>query len=453
MPSPQKSATAGSARTAKRNRVETPEVKEIVRTGGWSIGSLFLDPETFLAKKEKRPAKLNFLELEELTADSQVAAALAMIVMPTLALKYRITIADERKQKDRPLTKNVTRALDKIYPDLLGSMMTALPYGFSAMEKRWYYTRDGWWWWKPFLQCPPRQTWIRRNQNDFDGFAQGLQDKVDNPKVEADKAFIFTNDKNFVFGNMYGRPRTWAAVRPAWIKKHIERFASVYYEQSAQPMKEGRAPTRATRIDGNGVPTVIDGQLWLKEEVIDKIAAGATGYTLPADRDERGNFIWDIINKELQKTGMDWTEFMRYLDVSIGRGMLIPDLTGFQNAQDTGSKAMSQQHGSVFWTMQTGLFANIRWHFNTYLLPQFMAYNYGPNAPEATWDYEPLSPEIVTWLQSTVDRQIAAGRVEVDVEELSDRLGIGIEKIEQVPGLGPIKPTNIPEDGKKNTPK
>jgi DNA polymerase/3'-5' exonuclease PolX len=52
-----------------------------------------------------------------------------------------------------------------------------------------------------------------------------------------------------------------------------------------------------------------------------------------------------------------------------------------------------------------------------------------------------------------VDRQIAAGRVEVDVEELSDRLGIGIEKIEQVPGLGPIKPTNIPEDGKKNTPK
>ena len=397
--------------------------------------------------KEKRPSKLNFDEWEELAADPQVVACLALVKLPIQALNWKVFCAAEKDQTNKPITTFVEETLGDVWDALIADMLMAMDFGFATLEKRWYQDSQGFWKWKTFLPVNPRQVEILRKGNEFNGFKQ----KGNENPVPADKAFIFTNDKSQVFGNLYGRPRSYGSYNPAWLKRHILRFAAVYYEQSSQPTKEGRAPALAEKVNPDGTSTQIDGLKYLYDEIISKITVGKTGYVLDSARDENGQYIWDVVNKELRKTGADYVDFARYLDVMIGRGAVVPDLTMFQN-METGSRAMSESHGEIFWTLECGSLTAIRRHVKQYAIDQLIRYNFGPDAPRATWEYEPLSPTTVQWLKGVVDRKIASGEATVDTDELATRLGIGINKTIAKP-TPTTKPTNIPQDGADNKPK
>jgi hypothetical protein len=430
----------------------TPETVEYGRVGGWSFNYM-LDPGSWLGRREKRPGKLTYDDLEDLLTEPQIAQGMALAKMPILAMNFKV------RCKDKEIKKNLEEAIGRIWYTLSSQSLTALDYGYSAQEKRWEQDSKGAWWWTDFLPITVRQCWIKRYKNSFDGFTQGRSDAPPGSglvvKIPVEKSFVFTNDKAEVFGNLYGRPRTYGAYLPAWMKKHIRRFCAVYYEQSAQPMKQGRAPTRALAYnpETNGT-TPIDGQKWLYDNVIEKLVAGNTGYTLPSDRDERGNYLWDIVQQELaNKTGADWIEFLGYLDVQITRGILLPDLAIAQTRNDAGSRAMSESHGEMFWMMQAGLLSNLRSHINLYLIPQWLYFNYGITDPYfATWEYEPLAPKTMTWLQEIVNRQVQAGTLEVNVDELSDRMGIGMERVTPPsPGMGGAGGKDLPIDGTRQS--
>jgi len=130
------------------------------------------------------------------------------------------------------------------------------------------------------------------------------------------------------------------------------------------------------------------------------------------------------------------------------RGIFVPDLTIFQHSQ-AGSRAMAQAHGDIYWELEKSLLEDIKGAVDAFLLPQIVAYNFGPDAPACSWEYEPLSPAMVEWLKRLVDRMVQRGSAMPDLEELQNRLGIGIE-VMAVPS-----PTDDPkkEDGDKDGPK
>lgn len=429
-----------NARLWLASKIAPPSTQEIVRIGP---SRLFGAMDILGAGDEPRPPGIDFDQLRMIEQEPQAAISLALVQMPIVAVNWRIS-----SQSDA-VAKATDEALRAVWLPYITAILQSLPFGYMGVEKRWKYNHGRWVWDEP-LQVKPEDIYIKRNGNSFAGFWQGKG--PDRPFVPAAKAYVFSHDRAKVHGNMYGRPRTYASLQYSWVKKHIMRFTSLYYEQTAQPMMEGRAPANFQRVKADGTPETVDGMGYLYDEVITKLTAGKKGYVLTSTRDDKGNFIWDIIQKELTQRGVDYIKFLEYLDIMISRGIVVPDLMAFQNLR-TGSRAMSSSHGEVFWVLECGLLDQIKWSLENHLIRQFIDYNFGVTAPDAFWDYEPLAPETIQWLKEVIDRMVAKGTATVDLAEVSNRLGVKISEVTPpAPIVGP-RPTKIPEDGRKNKPK
>jgi hypothetical protein len=396
------------------------------------------------SKGEPNPLHLNFDDLEEMATDPQVEISLALVRLPMIALNWTVTCFESEE-----IQKFVDENLRKIWVPLMANSLMALDYGFSAQEKRWEQNSRGQWVWKSFLSTRQRNVDLLRVENDFDGFKQTdvpLSETTGKGRVQADKAFVFTYDRARAWGSNYGRPRTFASHSPWWMKRQIRRFTGIYYERGAMPLMEGRAPTIHRVQASDGSTEELDGLKFLYDEIIKKLSADKNGYVLPSQVDDNGNKLWDVVPKETSQRGIDYIKFMEYLDLAISRGIVVPDLMAFQNLR-SGSRAMSQSHGQTFWKLQCGLADMFKADLEMYAIRQLIDYNFGPDAPSAFWEYEPLSPEVVQWLKELVDRMVAKGTAVVDLEEVSERLGIGVEKATIPPTQPPLR---TPTDGRNN---
>lgn len=378
-------------------------------------------------ENERRPAELDYAQLEDMTNAPQIAGCLAMIKLPIVAIDWRISCRD-KGNKEIPTA--VHESFARIWRHFIRATLPGLHFGWSFQEKRWEM-RDGLWQWKPFLSIHPRELEIKRRGNDFYGVKQitsGVRERL----VRAEKAFVYTHGEQF--GNMYGKPRTWGAYKPWWIWRHMIRFTATFYEDAAQPLQEGRVPAQVDRIV-DGVRKKVDGLQYFLDEVLNKLGAGKTKYVLPSERDDKGNYLYDLLYKETQKRGIEWIDFLAYLDVMMSRGMLMPDLAIFQSRR-TGARAMAQTHSEMFWAAQEGLIDEIKGFIDTYIIRQFIDYNFGIDAPDCFWEYSPVSPETVTWLKMLVERMVSGNTVRPDLNELEDRLGIPLEEVEAPQGEG-----------------
>ncbi len=413
-------ARALFARRSGKRAAQTlaPDTGEYMRTGGNSLFTI-RDPVTGY-EQERQPGALTYSEMEEMASEAQVAACLWVIKLPIYAIDWRISCEDEANTE---IPSFVESALRRIWQPLVRNTFSALDYGWSFQEKRWEQ-RDGRWVWRPPLSVHPKELKILRDGNDFAGVKQTGQAGKSPPLVRAEKCFVYSHD--MPFGNLYGRPRTWGAYKACWMKKHILRFAGVFYERTAQPLVEGRAPeTVTTRI--GGTPKQVDGLNFILQNVLQKLSAGQNLYALPSGRDSDGNYEWDVVLKEVQKSGADYIAFLNYLDVMISRGIFVPDLAAFQNAQ-VGSRALGEAHGDVFWQSQLGLIDDFKGHIDLFLLPQIITYNFGADAPRCYWEHQPLSPSTVAWLKQLVMLMVRGNVVRPDLQELEDRLGVSLKE-------------------------
>lgn len=400
-----------------QSSIGIPSTSEITRVGG---GTILSDMKSIQA--EHRPSAITLQELEDMSADPQIAAGMALIKMPIAAVDY--TIACENPD-EKEIPAFVNQCIRKIWQPFIRNALTALDFGFSAQEKRWKQDSDGRWVWRTFLSLHPKDVELLRKGNDFFGFRQ--RSRSGQEPVPAEKSFLFVNDMKF--GNLYGTPRTWGAYNPWWLYKHLRRFAAVYFEKTASPLLEGRAPAQALVYKADGTTDQIDGMAKLYNEVLAKLGADTNKYVLDSTRNEQGQFLWDVILKELSPGhGLSYIRFMSYLDVMKTRGMFVPDLTMFQ-LSDVGSRAMSQSHGEIYWALQAGLLGDLKGYIDLYLIDQLVRYNFGEDAPACFWEYQPLSPDTIEWLKRLVDRMVQSSVVLPDLQELESRLGIRLTQV------------------------
>jgi len=365
------------------------------------------------------PDSLTTNVYRQMTFDAQIRAGLTVLKLPVQTANWEI------KCKNKEITDLIYNNLIQWWDLFMTSLLTAVEFGYSAFEKRWK-EEDGKYLYRHPLDLYPDSVKIKQNAKtgDFDGIIQQVsyvtQEEV---TIPATKSFIFTNMKGESFGNLYGISKLKAAYKFWYAARYNYDFANTFFETFSSPLVKGFAPkgTQDIRDDrGNktGETSNIDAMMGIIANLRTRSAA-----TLPWTPDKR----WDIEFMEAKRTGADFVDYIRYLDLMKIRAMFVPDLI-FGHGGERGSYALGKVHYRVFLKSVDGMLSAVKFHLDRYLLPQLVEYNFGPNADQAEWIFEPPSKEDRETLETVFTELVKDGAINPDIDTMAERLGIPMPK-------------------------
>ncbi len=175
--------------------------------------------------------------------------------------------------------------------------------------------------------------------------------------VGPERVALFTHAKDDNFGRLTGYPNFNNSFIPWWDKSAIGMYANNYFETKGDPSMVGRASLDAIR-DSDGVDR--DG-LSFMAGILRSIKSGA-GVVLPSDRDENGNYKYDVSFLTAEKVGDQFESYLRYKGEQILQGQLVPPRVGGAHA------------GSGLGTKDAGVQADQHAEFQEAILKDFFDY-------------------------------------------------------------------------------
>lgn len=393
-------------------------------------------------------------KLEQMQRDPILAFALMFIRVPLIRAPWYI------KSEDPQRAAFIDNALRRIYGRFVLSYTNCLAYGYSPMVKRfetivpdWKYVNtkdsearsfDVWEdktveaiVWKPFLSLNPRYATPRWNaKGEFNGIDYSilpsnsvfnfLPTENSKTKIPVDWSMWAVNEKDSVFGSIYGYPRLGYAYRFWWSYWYKFGLADRAYEKWADP------PVMVWHPSSDGVGTdgedVDFGSAAL--ETAEKIRSGAN-VAIPtslamAGLDERGTQVkeWDIQQLESQ-TNFDALDSMfKYLDIQKLRSIMVPEqalIEGNSSARNT-----SKQFGDIFQESQSVIMSEIDDQINRYMIPQLLELNFGHGGASCIKVTTGFDPQDIETMRAVVGAFAnKSGEIpDVDIRETLTRLGL-----------------------------
>jgi len=297
---------------------------------------------------------------------------------------------------DKELAEVATAALDLILPKMANDFTwSAFAYGTSFQEEVWE--------WKSKYQLglskskaasteflvpkvpasvnPRSVAHIRREKGSqrFDGFAQRRSDGILQDLINVDARSALVIPLNERFGNLWGESFL-KTLYLSWLWYEIVfRTMFRYMERMAMPVTVGRAPSRATvTIEGSTTPVrAMDLALTLAGNV-----AKSNAVAIPSDRDEQGNYLWDLGYLSADGGRVDmFLSVLEFLSNDMIKSALFGENTVTRPSGGVGSYNQAQIHAEASaWT--TEMLAILFLHYiNLYFMPDFSLYNRGENGP------------------------------------------------------------------------
>lgn len=329
--------------------------------------------------KKYNPDDISLNTYKLMRKDAQLQMGLKVIKLPIKAMKWWI-VCD-----DKDIRAFLQYALERVWKSMLNSILNALDFGWSACEKVWEiqdievtrkegdkiviaYKGQAVLLKKLKDPDPSQISILVDNNGDFDGFEQ--KSGGGKIRVPAEKAFVFTNEKEF--GNLYGKSLLRYAYDYWYWSSLMYQFLNRYFERRGTPPTIARAPAGKTNLS-NG--QVLD-NLVLAQKAGESLTESSV-VALPSSVYEGTDiYKWDLAYlKEDQRAEM----FMSYIDHLNSmklRALFVPERTVTQDS-DMGSRAVAKTHLNVFLMGLEGMIQNIIDHFNQYLIPQLIRYNFG----------------------------------------------------------------------------
>ena len=230
-------------------------------------------------------------------------------------------------------------------------------------------------------------------------------------------------------GNYYGRKLLRPAFIPWFFSNLIHLFANRYFERFGEPLPIGRAPFD-DEVEVNG--SIMTGREAMNQILSDLRSRSVV--TLPSDREpERGNYEYDVEYLESQMRGADWERYLTRLDEEISLGLFTPIL--MLRTADVGSYNLGVNHMQVWMWMLNALAGDIKQYLDRYVIERIKAFNYGPNAPKATWEFRPMGKHNEETLRTIVAAIFGAGKVGVkDLDDLGQSIGLDLKEIREIRG-------------------
>ena len=368
-------------------------------SGGWVKWD---DAQTLLGQPFD-VTRIPLSKLYQMRRDPMIAFALLFVKVPLVRAQWYI-------ECERPdIAAFVDNALRRIYGRFIFAYTNCLDFGYSPMIKKfetmqpdWVYqdpddpTKEKKVWdngkveavvWKPFQALAPDNAtpwWL--SSGDFGGiiykaqtvpsFAQNNSPKT-KPDIPLDLALWATNDKDSVFGSLWGYPRIAHSYRFWWSYWYRWALADRHFERDADPPCYVYFPPADFDDEGE----IVSNQAQALR-IGEQIRSGSTvalpsGVVTDLQDKATSQRQWEI---GFLQGGGNFTAFQEtfaYLDVAKLRAIMVPEQAFLEGQGGTSSRNVAATMGDAFQESQAILQDEIDDHLNRYVIPQLVQANFG----------------------------------------------------------------------------
>lgn len=397
-------------------------------------------------------------KLEQMRRDPMIAFGLAFVKLPLIRAPWYIKSTDARR------AAFIDNALRQIYGRLILAYCNCLDYGFEGLVKRFEFAEPDWKYidkddpeepekpvwdggtqalvWKPFVALNPRHIspgWAR------DGSFNGIHFRKDTgrsgarasfpfenqkqPDIPLDWALWVTNEKDSVFGSLWGYPRTGYAYRYWWSYWYKFGLSDRAFERWADPPVAVYYPTEVgLDADGKKVVYATEGL-----NLAEKLRSGAN-VAMPSDiiasLDGRTSQVrqWEIQQMESKANFDALNQAFEYLDIQKLRALMVPEQSLVEGRGGTSSRNVASEFGDLLQESQAMVMEEIDDTINRFVIPQLLEVNYGSGGASCTKVTTGFDPQDLETMRAIVQGTANAtpGRLPVDLRELLERLGIPV---------------------------
>lgn len=397
-------------------------------------------------------------KLYQMRRDPMIAFALMFIRVPLVRAPWYIQCEDPK------IAAFVDGALRRVYGRYVAQYTNSLEFGFQAIVKRFELANPDWTYvdketgqqmrawddddvkaviWRPFTALPPETVFpCWTDDGDFDGIdyslansgLYGTADKFDprkesyNKDIDVDHALWVTNEKDSVFGSLWGYPRIGYAYRYWWSYWYTWALSDRHYEKDADPATIVRYPQdRVVDDDTGDIINTREIALQIGED----IRSGST-VAMPSDAVQdidgknTGKYQWEISNITTGGNFGAFDDRFKYLDIMKLRSCMVPEQAFVEGSGSSSSRNVAAELGDSFNESQAVLMEQIDEHINCYLIPQLIQHNFPEFTGMCTKVTRGFSRADVALSKQLVQLigQQDPDKLQVDVKEILDQAGV-----------------------------
>ena len=383
------------------------------------------------------PEKISIATFRKMRNDYQINACLNVLTFTIQKIDWYV---DGGVGK---VNKHVDYALKLIWNDLVRGMTKSFWSGYSPMVKVFTHDKNGMVIYKRIKDLAPETCRVNINKDTrtYDGFTQVVTGGVEAEKIGSEISLWYPNEMED--GNYYGRSRLVAAYDPWFRSQIIHLFANRYYERFGEPLVLGKAPNQDIADNDGNTKNGLD----VMQSTVTNLKSHSSA-TIPSDVDDNGNPLYDIKYIESQMRGVDFETYLKRQDMEKARAIFIPDL--LLGTGNVGSYELGKEHKSTFLNGLMGTFDEMVHYINRYIIPPLVHYNFGEKATVPEFKYLPISRVNDDLIMNVVTAMVNGKMIRPSTKELSDKIGIPLEEIENTTQEPTNNENNIPIPVKKN---
>ncbi len=259
-------------------------------------------------------------------------------------------------------------------------------------------------------------------------------------RVGREGAALWSYRREDVFGALTGFPAYLQIYEPWYAKKAMELFTNRYFERTADPVPQARAP-ESIPVQGGGRMSGVE----YMQQILLAVKAGG-GVVLPNNMDpQTEKYLFDFEYMMDDKRGDMFQQRLDALDVQILRGLWITDRAG--TTGEVGARAEAEVHAE---TMAGMLQSNIKEWLDDVVNPQvvepLVEANFGPEALRDSGthvtsgglsaDFKTLLKDLLTKLIDAEQVMAEGGRVKIadalDGVRIAEQLGIPLRSADEL---------------------
>jgi hypothetical protein len=250
-------------------------------------------------------------------------------------------------------------------------------------------------------------------------------------------------------GNYAGKKLLRSAFSSWYFSILIHLYANRYYERFGEPLPIGRAP-----YDDD---VTVDGEAMTGKKAMESILMGLRSRSvvvLPDERtpvgENRSEYSYDIEYLESQMRGADFEKYLTRLDEEITLGLFTP-LSLLRAGASTAYNSSIQQMQTYLW-MLNALAGDMKEYIDNYVVTRLKDYNFGVNAPRATWEFRQMGKENIETMRAVITELVRGDKAGVDLEELGQAIGLNLHEIRTLTDPNADPNANQPDNGTAGSP-
>lgn len=341
-------------------------------------------------------------KIYQMRCDPMLAFGLQFIKVPLVRAPWYIECEDAK------IAAFVDGALREIWNSFVFQYTNCYDFGYSPIIKNFAFAKPSWMYvdptdmrepekrawdngnidaivWKPFTGVAPEHAMPKWNSSgEFDGFLwsnpgviAGTFSEQDSYRVPVDRALWATNQKEKVFGSLYGESMLTPAYRYWWSYWFRMALADRAFERHVDPAMVVYFPPDPVIDDETGE------ELNVRASAISVFEQARSGSTIalpnsrltdpegkPGDRE----WAWEQLRSDTNFQAL--AESLDYLDVMKLRSLAVPEQALIEGSGGTSSRNVAAQMGDKLFESQYVRMLEIDEHCNRYLIPQLVALNF-----------------------------------------------------------------------------